>query len=120
MVVISHDFSGLEDLCPRILHLEDGVLAPAPTAAGGCHDRADQAATQARRAAAPVPGRSVIHDLWAGTKLIVVAGIGVLLTFYPGWVPIGLVAALVLTAAWLARIPAAARCRRYRAGCGSC
>ena len=37
----------------------------------------------------PVPGRTVIHDLWAGTKLIVVAGIGVLLTFYPGWVPIG-------------------------------
>jgi energy-coupling factor transport system permease protein len=53
----------------------------------------------------PVPGRSVIHELWAGTKLLVVAGIGVLLTFYPGWVPIGLVAALVLTAMWLAKIP---------------
>ena len=53
----------------------------------------------------PVPGRTVIHDLWAGTKLIVVAGIGVLLTFYPGWVPIGAVAALVLFAVWLARIP---------------
>ena len=53
----------------------------------------------------PVPGDSVIHQLWAGTKLIVVAGIGVLLTFYPGWVPIGLVAALVLVAARLARIP---------------
>jgi energy-coupling factor transport system permease protein len=53
----------------------------------------------------PVPGRSVIHELWAGTKLLVVAGIGVLLTFYPGWVPIGCVAALVLTAMWLARIP---------------
>jgi energy-coupling factor transport system permease protein len=52
-----------------------------------------------------VPGDSVIHRLWAGTKLIVVAGIGVLLTFYPGWVPIGLVAALVLTTAWLAHIP---------------
>ena len=52
----------------------------------------------------PVPGRTVIHDLWAGTKLIVVAGIGVLLTFYPGWVPIGVVAALVFTSAWLARI----------------
>ncbi|HEX2285109.1 MAG TPA: DUF2232 domain-containing protein [Mycobacterium sp.] len=35
VVVISHDFSGLEDLCPRTLHLEAGVLAPAPTAAGG-------------------------------------------------------------------------------------
>jgi len=53
----------------------------------------------------PVPGDSVIHRLWAGTKLIVVAGIGVLLTFYPGWVPIGMVAALVLTTAWLAHIP---------------
>lgn len=35
VIVISHDFSGLEDLCPRILHLEGGVLASAPTAAGG-------------------------------------------------------------------------------------
>lgn len=53
----------------------------------------------------PVPGTSPIHELWAGTKLIVVFGISVLLTFYPGWVPIGLVAALILVAAWLARIP---------------
>jgi energy-coupling factor transport system permease protein len=53
----------------------------------------------------PVPGTSVIHELWAGTKLIVVAGIGVLLTFYPGWIPIGLVAALVLVTTWLAKIP---------------
>jgi energy-coupling factor transport system permease protein len=52
----------------------------------------------------PVPGDTVIHRLWAGTKLIAVAGIGVLLTFYPGWVPIGLVAALILTTAWLAGI----------------
>lgn len=53
----------------------------------------------------PVPGRSVIHDMWAGTKLLVVAGIGVLLTFYPGWIPIGLVALLVVGTAWLAHIP---------------
>ncbi|OBK72967.1 energy-coupling factor transporter transmembrane protein EcfT [Mycobacterium sp. 1274761.0] len=53
----------------------------------------------------PVPGTSVVHQLWAGTKLLVVAGIGVLLTFYPGWVPIGFIAALVLVAARLARIP---------------
>lgn len=34
VVVISHDFVGLEELCPRILHLRDGVLKPAaaPTA----------------------------------------------------------------------------------------
>jgi energy-coupling factor transport system permease protein len=52
----------------------------------------------------PLPGDTVIHRLWAGTKLIAVAGIGVLLTFYPGWVPIGFVVALVLATARLARI----------------
>jgi energy-coupling factor transport system ATP-binding protein len=35
VVVISHDFSGLEDLCPRTLHLHDGALAAAPSALGG-------------------------------------------------------------------------------------
>jgi energy-coupling factor transport system permease protein len=53
----------------------------------------------------PVPGQSVIHDLWAGSKLLIVAGIGVLLTFYPGWVPIAAVGLLVVVAAKLARIP---------------
>ena len=53
----------------------------------------------------PVPGTSTIHELWAGTKLVVVFGISVLLTFYPGWVPIACMAALVATAVRMARIP---------------
>ncbi|GAB3026929.1 CbiQ family ECF transporter T component [Mycobacterium bourgelatii] len=53
----------------------------------------------------PVPGESVIHNMWAGTKLLVVFGISLLLTFYPGWVSIGLMSALVLVAARLAHIP---------------
>jgi energy-coupling factor transport system permease protein len=53
----------------------------------------------------PVPGRTVIHELWAGSKLLIVAAIGVLLTFYPGWVPIAAVGLLVVGAAMLARIP---------------
>ncbi|GAQ37601.1 transmembrane component [Mycobacterium pseudoshottsii JCM 15466] len=53
----------------------------------------------------PVPRGSAIHDLWAGAKLLVVFAISVLLTFYPGWVTIGLMAALVLVAAWIAHIP---------------
>lgn len=53
----------------------------------------------------PVPGRTVIHELWAGSKLLIVGGIGVLLTFYPGLVPIGAVALLVVAAAAVARIP---------------
>jgi energy-coupling factor transport system permease protein len=53
----------------------------------------------------PVPGGSPIHDLWAGTKLLVVFGVSVLLWFYPGWVTIGLGGVLVLAAARIARIP---------------
>ena len=53
----------------------------------------------------PVPGTSTIHGLWAGTKLLVVFGLSALLTFYPDWVTIGMVAALVLAAARIARIP---------------
>ena len=52
----------------------------------------------------PVPGRTAIHDLWAGTKLIVVAAIGVLLTLYPGWMPIILVGLFVLVTARIAHI----------------
>ncbi|SOX54968.1 energy-coupling factor transporter transmembrane protein EcfT [Mycobacterium ahvazicum] len=53
----------------------------------------------------PVPGDTVIHRLWAGTKLLVVVGTAVLLTFYPGWVTIGLLGALTIAAVWLAHIP---------------
>jgi energy-coupling factor transport system ATP-binding protein len=35
VVVISHDFVGLEDLCPRTLHLRNGTLEPVSAAAGG-------------------------------------------------------------------------------------
>ncbi len=53
----------------------------------------------------PVPGTSTIHELWAGTKLLVVFGVSVLLTFFPDWLTIGVVAALVLTAVRMAHIP---------------
>ncbi len=35
VIVISHDFTGLEELCPRTLHLRDGVLEPVSATAGG-------------------------------------------------------------------------------------
>ena len=53
----------------------------------------------------PVPGDSVIHRLWAGTKLVTVLALAVLLMFYPGWLPIALVTVLVTAAVVLARIP---------------
>jgi energy-coupling factor transport system ATP-binding protein len=35
IIVISHDFAGLEDLCPRTIELSDGALEPVPASADG-------------------------------------------------------------------------------------
>lgn len=53
----------------------------------------------------PVPGTSVIHRLWAGTKLLSVFAISLLLAFYPGWFAIALMAVLLVVTAWLAHVP---------------
>jgi energy-coupling factor transporter ATP-binding protein EcfA2 len=34
VIVISHDFTGLDELCPRTVHLRDGVVQPAATTCG--------------------------------------------------------------------------------------
>jgi energy-coupling factor transport system permease protein len=48
---------------------------------------------------------SPIHRLWAGTKLIVVAGLSVIVSYFPSWGSLGVVFALLLAATVLARIP---------------
>jgi energy-coupling factor transporter transmembrane protein EcfT len=48
---------------------------------------------------------SPVHRLWAGTKLIAVAGLSVTLSYFPSWGSIGLMVALLLATAALARVP---------------
>lgn len=55
-----------------------------------------------------VPGDSPVHRLWAGTKLLAVAGVSVVLSYYPSWGAVGLVFALLLGTGLVARIPAGA------------
>ncbi len=130
VVVISHDFAGLEELCPRTLHLRDGVLEQAPAQENSAQENSAPKNSAPKNSAPgdnvsatapakhptrrrprpvvllrPVPGRSAIHELWAGTKLIVVFGISVLLAVFPGWAAIGLSAALLLAGVRVARIP---------------
>jgi energy-coupling factor transport system ATP-binding protein len=109
LVVISHDFAGLEELCPRTLHLRDGLLEPAARANDVTATSPARHPTRRPRRPVvllrPVPGRSTIHRLWAGTKLFVVFGLSALLTVFPEWPAIGLVAALVLAGAGVANIP---------------
>ncbi len=51
---------------------------------------------------------SPVHRLWAGTKLLVVMGVSVTLSYFPSWGAIGLVTALLLATTLAARIPAGA------------
>ena len=52
-----------------------------------------------------IPGDSPVHRLWAGTKLVSVAGLSVVLSYYPSWGALGLTACLLLTAGLIAHIP---------------
>lgn len=51
---------------------------------------------------------SAVHRLWAGTKILVVAGLSVTLSYFPTWGAIGLATAMLLAAVLVARIPAGA------------
>ncbi|HVA74096.1 MAG TPA: energy-coupling factor transporter transmembrane protein EcfT [Acidimicrobiales bacterium] len=55
-----------------------------------------------------IKGDSAVHRLWAGTKLVSVAGLSVVLSYYPSWGALGLTTALLLSAGLVARIPGGA------------
>lgn len=52
-----------------------------------------------------LPGTSVVHRLWAGTKLIIVLALGVMTWVLPSWPSLGFVALCVLVFAIAAGIP---------------
>ena len=52
-----------------------------------------------------VPGDSMVHRLWAGTKLIVVLMLSVMTWVLPSWPSLGMVAAFVVITAIAAGIP---------------
>ncbi|MGH9056758.1 MAG: CbiQ family ECF transporter T component [Acidimicrobiales bacterium] len=48
---------------------------------------------------------SPVHRLWAGTKLVSVGGLSVVLSYFPSWGAIGLVFCLLLASTLLAHVP---------------
>jgi energy-coupling factor transport system permease protein len=62
-----------------------------------------------RPASAPLfrylPGDSPLHHLWAGTKLLVVIGLGITLSLRPTWPTEGIIAAGLLAVMLIGRIP---------------
>lgn len=51
---------------------------------------------------------SPVHRLWAGTKLLIVLGVSVTLSYFPTWGAIGTVFALLVATVLLGRIPSGA------------
>jgi energy-coupling factor transport system ATP-binding protein len=132
LVVVSHDREPFLPLVDRVVTLADGRIvdeAPggAQRAAGRLprpphHDpRSTTAATSGSRRLRfsegrlpllrPLPGTTPVHRLWAGTKLLVLAGLAVALSWSPTWPVAGVTAALVALAWKVARVPASARPR---------
>jgi energy-coupling factor transporter transmembrane protein EcfT len=52
-----------------------------------------------------VPGNSPLHRMWAGTKLLVVGGIGIAVVAEPSWASQGVAAAVLALALLAARVP---------------
>jgi energy-coupling factor transporter transmembrane protein EcfT len=52
-----------------------------------------------------VPGHSVVHRLWAGTKVVVAAELALMVSISPTWAIIGIAAAVVMAELLVARIP---------------
>jgi len=55
-----------------------------------------------------VPGNSPVHRMWAGTKLLVVAGIGIAVVAEPSWLSQAVAAALLIAALLACRVPLSA------------
>ncbi|WP_242606752.1 DUF2232 domain-containing protein [Protofrankia symbiont of Coriaria ruscifolia] len=61
-----------------------------------------------------IPGSSPVHRLWAGTKLVIMALLGMLIAVRPSWPVIGMVAGFVGISMIVARIPVGAAPRLPR------
>ena len=55
-----------------------------------------------------LPHESPVHRLWAGTKLLIVLGLGIMLSLRPTWPALGAAAAVVAVGIAAARVPAGA------------
>jgi energy-coupling factor transporter transmembrane protein EcfT len=55
-----------------------------------------------------LPNRSPLHELWAGTKLLIVAGLAVMVSVRPTWPTLAVAAAVVATGILVARVPSGA------------
>jgi energy-coupling factor transport system permease protein len=53
----------------------------------------------------PVPGRTPVHGLWAGTKLVALAALVVTLSIRPSWLSVAVIGGFLLGCLALARIP---------------
>ncbi|MDQ1532858.1 MAG: energy-coupling factor transport system permease protein [Actinomycetota bacterium] len=83
-------------------------MIPAPPAAPAA---ASHTATRARgrdtelRFLRYLPGDTIVHRIWAGTKILAVAGVSLALSLRPTWPTLGIVGAIVVVTLVAARIP---------------
>ncbi len=118
LVVVSHDTDGLEGVVDRAVVLEGGRLlegaTTAPAGAAATGGRTRRGRRRELHLFRVVPGDSVVHRLWAGTKLVSLLAVAAALSIQPGWPSIAIAAALLIGGAAAAHIPRGAAPRLPR------
>ncbi|GAA4382504.1 hypothetical protein GCM10023147_00270 [Tsukamurella soli] len=94
LVIVTHDLPGLGELVDGVYEVRRSTAAPSPRRAR--HGRPDMSAVLGR----PLPHPTPAHRVWVGTKLAVLAAMGVVIGVWTDWWVIG--ASAVLLAGWFA------------------
>jgi energy-coupling factor transport system ATP-binding protein len=106
LVIVSHDLEGTERVTDRVLRLDRGrIVGDTPVVERAGPPPTPRRTRRELHLFRPVPGDSVVHRLWAGTKLIGLVAIAVALSIQPAWPALGVMAGVVALGLGVARIP---------------
>lgn len=107
LVVVTHDIAPLADLGDAILRVEDGSVHGPPELVrpSGPSSERERRPRSAVGAVRTLPGPSVLHRTWVGTKIAALAATALALFADPTWPTLGAATLLLLVGAVAARLP---------------
>ncbi|WP_328306165.1 DUF2232 domain-containing protein [Actinomycetospora sp. NBC_00405] len=112
LVVVTHDIAPLADLGDAVLRVEDGavhgppeLVRPSSTSSSSSSSSERERRPRAVGAVRTLPGPSVLHRTWVGTKIAALAATALALFVDPTWPTLGAAALLLVVGAVAARLP---------------
>lgn len=105
LVIVSHDTDLVEGVVDRVVHLESGRIMSGRAVGGTSPAPRAPRRTRELNLLRVVPGTSVIHRLWAGTKVLCLLAVAATLSVRPTWPSAAAMAGIVAIGIGVARIP---------------